>query len=108
MADEEALDVGDKEQVKRRKTRAKNQEQREKEELRAILSTYGGRAFVWKLLSRCQMFNSIAIDNALHLAASTALGNYGKILMADILTADPKSYTLMRDEAVSRDTEGGP
>jgi len=40
-------DVGDKEQVKKRKSKAQLEQERQDEDLRKVLETYEGRSFIW-------------------------------------------------------------
>lgn len=99
------VDHGDENQVASIKKSKKLQFEEQQENLRRVLSTYEGRAVFWKLLGDCKMFESVAIgDNPLVLAASQALQNFGKRVLADVLTANVNSFNIMRDEAMARET----
>lgn len=73
------------------------------QDLHALLGDRRFRAYIWQVLSRCGLYDQVAIDDPMHLAAATAKANLGKELLAECLTADPEVYTLMRNEAVELD-----
>ena len=98
------FDAGNPSDVKKSKTKAQLQKEREREELRQILSTVGGRAFVWRTLEKCGVYRTSFTGN------STTFFNEGKRsigleLIEDVFAADIHAYTRMRQEAVER-TEG--
>lgn len=102
MTDEE-FDVSDVKQVKAKKTKNELRLEREAEELRVLLGTYGGRAFIWRLLEKCRIFHSVPVIEPIQLAASVALSNFGKDLMMEVVKLAPNAYALMAQEADDRE-----
>lgn len=97
-------DYGDENQVAELKKKFKSKDEVDNELLRAVLATYAGRAVVWRLLSDCSLFESVAIVNDMaHMAASQARQNFGKTLMLRMLTASVGSFNIARDEAIARE-----
>lgn len=101
MSDVEHYDAGEETQVKQKKTKAQLNRERELEALRNILSTYDGRAFLWRLLEECGIYTSSFTGN------STTFFNEGKRhvglwTLNEIMDVNPNSYQQMRVEAVER------
>lgn len=66
MVDKGAYDAGEEGAVKKRKTKAQLAKERELEEFRQLMQTYGGRAFIWWLLELCGVYRtSFTNDNDL-------------------------------------------
>jgi len=107
MTDTEQEDVGDEKKVKARKTKRQIERQEELEALRAILKTYGGRAFLWRLLMECKL-NEFGFcgDNDLlnNVEGRRIIGGWA---LAEIAEANPKAEMMMRTEAVAREQENG-
>lgn len=99
-------DVGSKATVKKRKKEHSATRAQEIEDMRALLATYGGRHTIFRFLSRLGLYQSIFIENQLHLAAAAALGNHAKWLLAEVFTANPNAYTIMQNEAEDRSKAG--
>lgn len=97
-----AYDTGDKKHVKKRKA---NKALRREEELIAIkelLRTYGGRAFFWRLMAECHMYDfGFCGDNNMlnHREGARRIGGW---VQAEIFEAHPQAYTVMRVEAETR------
>lgn len=70
-----------------------------------VLSSVSGRAFVWRLISECGVFQDTPIEDPLHMAASVSRGNFGKWLLKEVFTCGGNFYTLMQDEAAKREEE---
>ena len=101
MSGIEPYDTGEETQVKQKKTKAQLNRERELEALRNILSTYDGRAFLWRLLEECGIYTSSFTGN------STTFFNEGKRhvglwTLNEIMDVNPNSYQQMRVEAVER------
>ena len=96
------VDVGDEKQVKGRKTKAQLARERELHELKEILSTYSGRAFIWRLVQQCGMHQEISIHPQ---AAFVGIGrqHIGRWVQNEVFTSDLDAYTLMYREAKERD-----
>ena len=95
------LNVGDQKQVKGRKTRLQLDREHEIGELRAILGTYGGRSFLWRLLSECGIYKS-PVTHALETFRQLGRGDIGRWTIGEIFEAMPEAYTKMRVEAEDR------
>jgi len=96
-------DVGDVDQVKEAKAKHRNKDHVDRENLKLILENYHVREFIWRLLSECHLYDfGFRGDNNYlnHLEGKREVGGW---IIQQMLTADPKAYILIRDEAVSRD-----
>lgn len=104
--DAQEYDSGDEAQVKGRKTKAQLRREREIEELRAILATHGGRAFIWRLLAQCGVYRQSFTGN------STTFFNEGKRdigvwLIGELEACDPKAYAKLILEGIEGDKPNG-
>lgn len=102
MSRVEPYDAGEETQVKQKKTKAQLNRERETESLRSILSSYDGRAFLWRLLEECGIYTSSFTGN------STTFFNEGKRhiglwTLNEVMEVDPNAYHKMKVEAVERD-----
>ena len=97
-------DAGDAQQVKARAKAAELRRQREAEELRVLLGTAGGRAFVWRLLGYCNLYKPSPFD-AQASARFEGRRDIGIWVRDEVLTSDARAYNLMRSEAQRREEE---
>lgn len=103
--EEEPKDVGNEEQVKKAKHDFRTTSQLQQADLRDILENGKVRTFLWRLLEEAKIhdFGYCGDNNYLnHIEGRRELGGW---LLKEILTANPKAYTMMQNEAVSRDTK---
>lgn len=107
MNDAPVIDVGDEAQVNKRKANKKTAEQQEAEDLRHVMSHYAGRAFMWRLLTRCKLFDEGFNTDPLVMARDAGRRNIGLSLVADIHEADAQAYLKMQNEAIKRDKPNG-
>ncbi len=98
-------DTGDERDVKARKKAFKLAHEREVEELRQILQTRGGRAFVWRTLSKCGIFRSPVTD-ALETFRELGRGDVGRELLEEVFTSDAEAFIIMMREDQMRKSEG--
>ena len=98
------FDAGDEAQVEEREIAADLTRKKEAAELEALLSARSGRAFVWRILERCRIYHSAPID-ARDMMRFEGGRDVGIWLLTECLTASPNVYTLMRREAVARESE---
>ena len=103
MAEQEPLDVGSETQVQTRKNKTKNKRDREEIELRTILDTYGGRAYIWRMLSRCGVFQLSYTGDPQSTFFREGQRDIGLYILKEIMTLDPTSFQKMQQEAVERD-----
>jgi hypothetical protein len=94
-------DVGDEVEVKKETRAFKLEEQREQEEFRAVLQTPGGRATIWRILQECGLYSS-AVGDATEVFRFEGRRDIGLWVMGEVFTSDPKAYTIMRNEADTR------
>ncbi len=94
-----ADNAADEKQVKRRGRRAKDQEEQELSDLRAILGNSAGRRFLWAELSRRNVFSTAFHTDSLVFAHNEGLRSAGVDLMTRIIEADPAAWILMQQEA---------
>jgi|TARA_Y100000310_G_scaffold171987_2_gene172114 hypothetical protein len=101
--DKEPTDVGDDTQVKKRKTKAQLRREHEQEELRQLLSTPGGRYFLWRLLDYCKLFHTISSNNSIDMALLSGRRDAGLWVFAEIMETAPNTWTIMKEEANQRE-----
>ena len=93
--------AGDPKQVKRAARLEKDKAAEFRGNMRAVMDTPYGRAFMWELLSMAGVFRSIYHpSSAIYYNAGRQ--DFGHELMANALTADAKLYLLMQQEASER------
>ena len=97
-------DVGEEEQVEERKKAANLAHESEVKELREVLSSYGGRATIWRFLSYCGV-NQVAPIEIEELSRFEGRRDVGLYLRNECFTSDRKAYNLMHMEAQERDEE---
>lgn len=95
-------DVGDIEQVKEKKTKAQLEKERQVEELRYILSTSGGRNWIWRLLSECKIYKAKVTDQLLTFR-EIGREDIGLWILAEIMETEPYAYIKMQEEAKERE-----
>ncbi|MEK9753373.1 MAG: hypothetical protein VW338_09200 [Rhodospirillaceae bacterium] len=100
MVDEAApVNAGDEAQVKGRKSKARRQREAELAALASILSTKGGRRFVWRLLEEAKIHSTSFAVEATITAFNEGKRHVGLWALAEVFEADPSAYTRMRQEA---------
>lgn len=105
MSKSQRADAGDERSVKEFKKVLKLQREREVEDFRRILATEYGRAFIWRLLLECGIFQAPATHE---LETFRQLGRKDIELWVinEVFTSDMKAFTLMMLEANERDSKG--
>lgn len=100
----ETDDVGDESQVVKRRQNKKSVRDEELDDLKAILNTYGGRAFYWRLLSQCNMFKPSYISGDTHgTAVNEGKRMIGLWSMGELAASLSSAYDKMRIEAEERE-----
>ena len=92
------LDTGDQKQVKKRKTKAQIKRQQEQEWLKYILSTVGGRDFLWRLLTECGIYHASFTGEAPTTFFNEGKRHIGLWSLDEIFKADLGAYALMMKE----------
>ena len=98
------VDTGDYKEVKGRKSAHKARRDQELYELQGLLKSYAARFFLWRLLSECGIYKALPIS-AEDMPSDAGRKDIGLWLLSELEMADSGAYSLMRDEAVSRDAE---
>lgn len=97
-------DVGDPKQVKAKKSKHQLAREQEIADLHAILQTYGGRAFIWRVLEQCELYRA-APGGSEAMARQAGKRDLGLWTIEELDVADGTAYSKMRDEAVTRQTK---
>lgn len=103
MSENEVLDTGDEKQVTTRKNKNKSKRDREENELRDILKTYGGRAYIWRILSRCGVFRLSFTGDPNSTFFKEGQRDIGLHLLSEVMEIDSSAFQKMQQEAVERD-----
>jgi len=98
------IDAGDEKEVKKGKSKDKLRDELEVEQFRVVLQTYEGRAFMWRLISCCGLYDS-AYGETNDVFRAEGKRDIALWVINEMLRSYKSAYTLMRDEAVSRDTK---
>jgi hypothetical protein len=93
--------AADPKQVKARGRKAKDREEQEEADLRALLSTDYGRRFLWAELARRRVFATGFHTDAMVFAHNEGRRASGVELMTLIIETDPKAWILMQQEAAA-------
>jgi hypothetical protein len=95
--------VGDPKEVRKRRKKAKLEQERDIEELRQLLAVPGNRAFLWRLLDYCKVYHSNPFpENPGSMAMFEGRRMVGIWLLQEMHAADPLAYPRMRDEATEK------
>lgn len=95
-------DVGDVKKVKKKRKAVDLVREREQEELRVLLETYGGRSFVWRILiDFCGIYKT-GITDSLDTFRELGRRDVGLWILAEVFNSSPDIYTVMRNEASDR------
>lgn len=107
MTEEERYDAGDEVKVKKRKTKAQLERERQVEELREILSTKGGRYFVWRILTYCNLYKTLSWADAHQMAILSGMRDVGLYTVGEINEVDPSGKLLMQMQTEAHEREKG-
>ncbi len=86
-------------QIKARESRHAQDRINDRQVTEALMSTQGGRRWVWLRLAEAQMFSEDEVLDPQHLAYTKGVRRYGLRLLKDISTFTPSEYILMTNEA---------
>ena len=95
---EKPYDAGDPEDVRRRVTEDRRRAAGSKTVIRQIMASSEGRAWLYRFLSMCHVYQNPFSQNALSMAFMCGEMNVGQRLMADVVTAAPDKYFDMLSE----------
>lgn len=94
--------LADERQVKKAEMKEKDLRKQELNDLRTVLSNASGRRLLWKILTKCNSFNSIFnVDNST-MAYLSGQQDIGHFIMSEITAADENLLIkLMKDNKES-------
>lgn len=97
-------DAGDPVQYKKRKTKTQLKREQELEELKLVMSSPQGRAFLWRLLAKTGLYEEVFTGNSttFYKCGKQAIGLW---LLGEITSSDKLAYIKMQQEALNRDEE---
>ena len=91
------VDVGDEEQVEKRRSNHKTDRDQELENIRSVLATKSGREFFWRILSRSGLFKtSFTGDNTTFFKEGER--NMGLWILKEIQVGSPGAFEKMQSE----------
>ncbi len=96
--EELSYDAGDPKAVRERNRTLKRVEASERTVIRQIMGSHEGRAWIFKTLSLCHVYQSTFSTNALTMACAEGERNIGLQLTADVIAACPERYLEMLKE----------
>ncbi len=91
-------DTGNPRDVKRRKTKAQLQRERETEELRKLLEYPIMRAFVWRLLEQCGVYHTSFTGEGATTFFNEGKRQVGLWMLEEIFASDKNAYSVMQIE----------
>jgi hypothetical protein len=98
-------DAGDEEQVSKQKTTHRSKAETDDEYLRVVISTYEGRALVWRILALAGVFRS-SFTGDVHTYYNEGKRGIGLEIIEILNTVDPQALVLMQDENIMRENNG--
>lgn len=100
----EPEDVGDAPQVEQKKQVRKSRRDGEIDNLKAILATYWGREFYWRLLCEGRVFHpTYCVGDSHATAYNEGKRQIGLWAMTELQLSSPDMYEKMRLEAIERE-----
>jgi hypothetical protein len=98
-------DAGDEKHVAKAKSKRQLKKEADDHFLTSVLSTYEGRAVIWRLLSECGVFRSsfTGDTDTYFFEGKRSIGLDIINMIADV---DPHGFSQIRDEAVQREIDG--
>lgn len=106
MAEALVKNAADESQVKGAERTEKRARDRELNDICSILDLPSGRRYIWKLLSRCGVYESSFDVSGSKMYFNEGQRNVGLTILADINEANPEVYVTMMKEAKGREANG--
>ena len=100
MAEPQPLvrNAADNAQVQAAGSKAKQQRDQELADIKAVLAIPGGRRFLWRLLKKCKVFETIWHPSAL-IHYNSGQQDIGHYVQGEIVDASEEAYLQMMQEA---------
>lgn len=96
----------EKKKFKKLKAKFKFRQDRNKEELEAVINTPGGAYLMWRILSECGIYTA-SPDDPHMMAIHEGKRRVGQWLLAELIRVDEKLYTKVRNIGSYRDRDEG-
>ena len=92
------MDLSDPVLVERARRKEEDLQKQEMNDIRTVLSNASGRRFMWRVLEKCNTFNSVySADNSI-MSYQSGQQDLGHFLMSEIVQADENLLLkLMKD-----------
>jgi hypothetical protein len=97
--DEKPFDASEPKDVQKRIKTIKQKEALNKEALRVIMSSQGGRSWILSLLERCHPYTTPFNSDAILMAHNCGEANIGLQVVAELHAVSPELYLLMMKES---------
>lgn len=94
--------AGDPQQVKRAARKEREAAELERAATVQVMATPAGRLFVWALLSRSRIYESVFHPSANQIYYLAGRQDFGHELLALVIDSDDQAYQLMEAEARAR------
>lgn len=102
MQDPEVIDTADEEAVPVRRNKARDKREKELNDLRDLLKTYGGRAFLWRVLTQTGLYRQSFTGDEPTTYFNEGKRRIGLWLIEEIFSADKGMFNVMQNEAEDR------
>jgi hypothetical protein len=90
------IDVGDENEVKPKLSAYQLEQKEEQEQLSYLLQDYAFRRYMWRIISRCGLYDSAPVEG---VGRFEGRRDVGLSVVEDIFTSDAEAYTVIRREA---------
>lgn len=91
--------AADENQVRQGKQKDQRTKEREIDDLKGLLSTPGGRRFLWRYIEFCGIFESSFSSSGSEMFFLEGQRNVGLKLIKEIMEADANAYIVMMKES---------
>lgn len=98
---EKKYDAGSRDDLRKKKDKAKLQRDEELNQMRKVLSLYEGRSVLWRILELAGIYRQSFTGNS-ETFFREGQRKVGLELLGEIEAAEPNAYSKMRDEYVER------
>lgn len=103
MEDKEQVDVGDEDQVKKRKTKAQLRKENEDEAFRRLISDERNRAVIWEFLNITGWNKTVSMATPEYTFVRSGWRDAGLWWIERMNEVDPNAFVLMQYEAIKKE-----
>lgn len=97
--------TADRKAIRAKEKRARLDEENDKQVLTALMSTYGGRAYVWRRLEYANVFSTVYNESPARMAFNEGIRNAGLELLNAVMSCAPDQFIQAMREANGRRTD---